>query len=214
VLALAQAETLCIRSGGYVASASTEQGAQLPAASATMRVPSARLDAVVAGLRTLATRVLRETRQVEDVTAQVTDLDARLRALRATEDELLALLRESRARGQKVEDIMAVYRELTGIRMQIEQHEGQLRVVREQVALSTIHLEIRAEGSGAALAAPSWRPGATLGAALRSLNRALRGFADLLIYAVVVFVPLIAIGYGLFWIGRRVARRIRRTPPR
>ena len=53
---------------------------------------------------------------IEDVTAQAVDIEARLRALRTAETELLGMLKDTRARGGKAPDVLSIYRELVGIR--------------------------------------------------------------------------------------------------
>ena len=90
----------------------------------TLRVPVERLEEALSAIRKLAGRVEREQQRVEDVTDRFVDLEARLRTLRATEAELQALLAESRQKARKVEEIMAVYRELTEIRSQIEYNKA------------------------------------------------------------------------------------------
>ena len=124
-------ERLVAREGGYLEHASASARGEFPSRDYRVRVPAAKLDAVLAELRTLAVRVDLENQDIQDVTDQVVDVEARMRTLRATEIELLALLRESRSRGQKVQDIMAVYHELTQIRTQIEQLDGQLQSLEE-----------------------------------------------------------------------------------
>ena len=72
------------------------------------------------------------------MTDQYSDLDARLRNLRATEKELLALLTEVRERpNAKVEDILDVHRSLTQIRGEIETLQGRKNLLDNQIDFST-----------------------------------------------------------------------------
>ena len=120
---------------------------------------------------------------MQDVTEQWVDLDARLRTLQATEQELLALLAESRKRGQKLQDIMAVYRELTGIRSQIEQLEGQLKSLDQLAALSAIDVTLRPEESARSRSwRKGWRPRRLDAPSFRMLVSALTGIANLAIF--------------------------------
>ena len=209
-------ERLVRQHGGFIESSSAENRGGNPTRTYRLRVPGESVDAMVAELRAMCVRVERESQGVQDVTDQVVDVQARLRTLRATETELLGLLRDARARGQKTQDIMAVYRELTGIRTQIEQYEGQLQSLRELSALSTITVELAPDAAVSPIQAHAWRPGETIQSSLKQLVGALRGFADFAIWAGIVVVPIggivaaliIVMGYSI----RRVPvlQRVRR----
>ena len=180
-----------------------------------LRVPAERLDVALDAIRELAVRIDSESIQAEDVTEQHVELDARLTTLRATETELQALLAESRSRGAEVEDIMAVYRELVGIRTQIEQTRAQLENLESRVALSTITLELAPEAGSGPIVRERWRPGGIAREAVRTLVDVLRVLATLAIYAVIVLLPilgLLAIPLVVLWyVLRRRFRRRRAT---
>ena len=110
---------------GYVADMDLSKGgygeSEVLRGSLTLRVPAAGLEEALDLLQALATDVNYLNVNRQDVTDQYSDLDARLRNLRATETELLALLTEVRERpNSKVEDILAVHRSLSQIREEIE----------------------------------------------------------------------------------------------
>ncbi|MBN1402602.1 MAG: DUF4349 domain-containing protein, partial [Anaerolineae bacterium] len=109
---------------GYVADSSRWLVNEQPYARITLRIPAASLDEVRGILRDEAIRVESENTSGEDVTEEFVDLQARLRNLEATEKELLALLTEVRENRGKAEDILAIHRELTNIRSQIESLKG------------------------------------------------------------------------------------------
>src|SRR5690606_33897713 len=71
------------------------------------------------------------------------DLEARLRARRAVAERLTELL----ARADTVEEILAVQTQLAQVQEEIASAEGQLRYLRNQVALSTITLTIFEESA-------------------------------------------------------------------
>lgn len=203
--------------GGFVERLDLQRRGELPWISMTLRVPAASLEEVLEAIRTVATRVERQSMAVEDVTARYVDLDARVRTLRRAEEELEALLGESRSRGAKAEEILAVYREVTQIRSQRESLEGQLRALSRQVDLSTIQLRLTPQASAQPLTGTPWRPGETFHDAVRSLLTALRGFADVAIYAVVVLLPVLLLLALPVWALYRLARwrrgRRSRMPP-
>lgn len=186
----ARVERLIRARGGFVSSSNLEDRGGFPWRSYTLRVPSDRLDATLADLRALSVKVTGESQNVQDVTDQAVDVQARLRTLRATEEELIGLLKDARSRGQKAEDVMAIYRELTGIRTQIEQYQGQLQSLQNLSALSTISLSLAPDAATGPIQPQGWRPGETVKNSLRQLVAALRGFGDFAIWAVIVLLPV------------------------
>jgi hypothetical protein len=147
------------------------------------------------------------------VTDRFIDLEARLRTLRATEAELQALLAESRQKARKVEEIMAVYRELTEIRSQIEQIEGQRNALDKLATLSTINLVLSPTEGAKPVAGGAWNPGETVRASVRTLVAILRGLGTMAIYLGVVFLPLALLAGLLAWLVRRVWKRMRPADP-
>jgi hypothetical protein len=159
----------------------------------------------------MASRVDREQNAVEDVTSQYIDLDARIRTLKATEAELQALLAESRQRGRKVEEIMAVYRELVEIRSQIEQIQAQLNSFDRLASFSTIRLELNPTEGAKPVAEAGWQPGDTLRSSFLMLVAFLRWLVDFLIFAAIVLLPIGLLVAGVALIVRRVLRGRRRS---
>lgn len=214
----AEVQALATRLGGYVGSSNGQRRGELMYYTLTLRVPVERLDEALAAIRTLAIRVNQENQQVDDVTDQYVDLDARMRTLEATETELRALLAESRQRARKVEEIMAVYQQLIEVRSQIEQIRTQLNSFDKLAALSTINLElVPTEASRPVVASDEWRPGDTLRGSARTLVGFLRWLVDALIYTVVVLLPvglvIAAVVLGLRWLWRRGRRITIGGPP-
>jgi hypothetical protein len=179
-------------------------------------VPVDRLDEAVAAIEREADRVDRHSVSTEDVTERWVDLSARLKTLRATEEELQKLLAESRQRGQKLEDVIAVYDKLTEIRSTIESMQGQLVALESLAALSTVNVQLSPTEGAKPIVDEGWQPGETVRRAVRGLVGALQGLADFAIVLLIVGVPLllvIALPLGLVL---RVLRRWlsrRRTPP-
>jgi len=206
-----EAERLAASLGGYVANMTAQRQNGLLHYTITLRVPVERLDAALERIRRLGEQIERESVRSEDVTEQFIDLEARLTTLRATERELLELLSEARERGQKLEDVMAVYRELTEIRTSIEQIQGQLKALTTLTTLSTINLELLPAEAGKPLV-EEWRPAETLRASARALVKLLQALVDLAIWLVVTALPVVALLALLIWALLRLRRRFRRPP--
>jgi hypothetical protein len=200
-------QALVTRLGGYVGSSDGQRRGELMYYTMTVRVPVEHLDQALAAIRALAVRVDREHQQVEDVTDQYIDLDARMRTLEATEAELQALLAESRQRARKVDEIMAVYRQLIEIRSQIEQIRTQLSSYEKLAAFSTINLELVPAEAAKPLAGDEWRPGERVRASARMLVGFLRWLVDTAIFVLVVLLPVglvvLAVVLAVRWLLRR-----------
>lgn len=207
-------EALVNGMGGFVATSDTQRAGDFLSYTLTVRVPVDRYEQALNAIRAMAVRVNREHQQVEDVTDQYIDLDARRRTLEATETELRGLLAESRQKGRKVGEIMEVYQRLVEIRSQIEQIQGQINSFDKRAALSTINLELVPTEAAVPVADTSWQPSDTVRSSFRSLVGFLQWLVDFLIYALIVLVPVgLVIAVGVFllrWIFRRLGWSFRR----
>lgn len=199
---------------GYVASRSfARSGSGKLRGTITIRVPAASLDSVLTQIKALALRSLREDSKSEDVTQQYVDLDARRKNLEAYEVELTKLLDTVREKSGKAEDLLAVYNQLTEVRGQIEQIKGQQQYLENTSSLATFTLELIPHEE-VTVVEEGWNPGSTVRTALRSLVQALQAIADVAIYVILFFLPVIILlvlpFVVIFWIARRIWRR--RTP--
>ncbi|MFZ0522151.1 MAG: DUF4349 domain-containing protein [Candidatus Acidiferrales bacterium] len=137
--ASAAIERLAAAHGGYVekldAKAQTGSAREL---SATLRIPAKQLDGFLADLRKLG-HVEEESRGNEEVSAQYVDLQARLKAARATEQRLIELLG---TRTGKLSDVLEAERELARVRGEIESMQGQNAVLVHRVSYATVEVEL------------------------------------------------------------------------
>ena len=203
---------------GYIADSRKWYANEQPYATITVRIPAAALDATMTQIRPLAIRVESENITGQDVTEEYTDLQARLRNLEATETELLALLTQVRENQGKAEDILAVYRELTTIRGEIESLKGRQQYLERMTALATIQIEIRPKAAPTAIIEPAaWSPVVTANRALRALVDVSKALASLAIYVIflspVVIVPAIVLWLIVRALQRRRARRAAKATP-
>jgi hypothetical protein len=133
--AIAGLRALAAQVGGYVAGTTLAGGReQVRSASLELRVPAARFDALMSGLRPLG-RVERIDVQAQDVGEEFVDVSARVANAQRLEARLVALLER---RTGRLEDVLAVERELARVREEVERHEGRLRWLRTRVATSTL----------------------------------------------------------------------------
>lgn len=135
--AVAQARAIAEGLGGFVQQMSFSGGKEHPQATMTLRVPQEQVFTALERLRALGT-VQAQTLGSLDVTEQMIDLEARLRALQREEQSLLNLL----GRAQSVGDILAIERELSRVRGEIERLQGQLEALKRRVDMATITLTL------------------------------------------------------------------------
>lgn len=204
---------------GYIADSNRWLVGEQPRAQVTLRIPADKLDLALDSLRSSAIRVERENMTGQDVTEEYYDLDARLRNLEATEQELLALLTEVRENRGKAEDILAVYREITEIRGQIESLKGRQTYLSQMSSLATVTVEIVPKDQPVTVVEKDkWNPLVTASGALRSFVQVFQTLIDVLIY-VLILSPIVLIPALVLWliiraIRRRQAKRGKTTPSR
>jgi hypothetical protein len=208
-----QISNLAASLGGFVVSSYTyqasvdENGNALTRANITVRVPSTQLDAALAQIRALAVDVRTENISGQDVTAEYTDLQSRLRNLEAAEAQLVNIMDGA----TKTEDVLAVFNQLVYIREQIEQVKGQIEYYEQSAAMSAIALELIPDALSQPLEVGGWRPQGVAKEALEALVRAFQGLATFAIWLGILVLPLAAvILVPLYVVARFVVRRLRR----
>ena len=168
----------------------------------TVRVPSEALDEALVKFKALAVKVESESGGAQDVTEQYSDLGSQLRNLEATETELLELLKTVREKTGKAEDILAVHRELTGIRGQIEQIKGRMQYLERTATMAAVTIELIPDVLARPVSGGGWRPAETLTGALRALVSALQFLAQAAIWIGIFVLPVlivVLIPFGLIW---------------
>lgn len=143
--AVEQVRSLARAKGGYVADESLDTSSgQVPNGSLTLRVPVLRFDETLqafGGLGEIQSRRL----SAEDVTLEFVDTESRLRNLKREEEQFLKVL----TRAGSIRDVLAVERELSRVRGEIEQTTGRLRQLSNLVDLATITVTLTARAEQA-----------------------------------------------------------------
>lgn len=202
--------------GGFVVSSNlyktTRSGAgELPEATITVRVPAGRLNEALEQIKALtqdpAQDVKAENISGQDVTKEYTDLRSRLKNLEQTE----AQLREIMGSATKTEDVLAVYRELTNIREQIEVIKGQIQYYEEAAAMSSIAVLIQAKASVQPIEIGGWQPAGVARESIQALVQALQGLANIGIRLVLFVIPMLAVVFFPLWLVFALIRRARKN---
>lgn len=196
--------------GGWVVSsnsytATNSNGEETTSGTIVVRVPAERLDQALAQIKSDALKVDNENITGDDVTQDYIDLSSRLDNLQATEQQLRTIMDTAR----KVEDVLAVQRELTVVREEIEVIQGRLNYFDEASAFSSISVTVRPQAPGPVAAQTiGWNPGTTAENALGALVSVLQSLLDAAITIAIVGVPL-ALLVGLpLWLVWRSRRRV------
>lgn len=105
----------------------------------TVRVPADKFTEAIDEIRGTASRVIVETVKGEDVTEEFIDIEARLRAKRALEQQFMEIMK----RANDVEGALNVQRQLAEVRGEIEKVEGRKRFLENQASLSTIKIRLQ-----------------------------------------------------------------------
>lgn len=129
-----QVETMARDAGGFLA--------RRDDTSMVIRVPVGKFDDLLKRIEKLGD-VLHRNVAAEDVTEQFMDVEVRLKNARAVRDRLQQLLEKA----TKVEESLAIEKELTRVGTEIETLEGKLKYLRDRVAFSTITVSFQPKQS-------------------------------------------------------------------
>jgi hypothetical protein len=202
-------DALVAELGGYVDASEVRSGSRTHA-TVTVRIPAEAFGPLLPRLQDIG-RVLHEQNTASDVTDQYVDVAARVASEKAIEHRLLELAADRTA---SMDSLLSVERELARVRGEIERAEGHLRQWDDQVALSTLTIEMTSKAPVVAVTAPE-EPGLATraGATLHDSVTALREFASGLLLIVIALAPWTVFAVPAVMIGRAVVRRRRKGLP-
>jgi len=172
---------------------------------AELHFPAAQCDAALAALKALG-RVEQEQQGGEEVTAQVVDLEARLKNARETETRLQDILK---TRTGKVSDVLEVENQIAETRQSIEQMEGEQKALRNRITFSTITLDLHEEYQ-ASLETNEPSAGRRIrNAVVDGFRAAAEGSLALIVFLLSAAPSLLLVTIILFWPVRWAMRRMR-----
>lgn len=125
-------------SKGYVVSSNKWKDNGRLVGTITIRVPAGTYDNTMSALRGMADEVTSENTSAQDVTEEYTDLSAKLKNLVATETQLLEIMKKA----EKIEDILAVQKQLTSTRDEIERTKGRMQYLEQTSETSLITVQL------------------------------------------------------------------------
>ncbi|MEM6783038.1 MAG: DUF4349 domain-containing protein [Bacteroidota bacterium] len=174
----------------------------------TIRVATDEFDTLVDALSQIGGSVEARAIDVDDVTEEYVDIQARLRSRRAAEERYLDILQ----RATTVEDILTVQRQLDQVREEIERVEGQLRFLRDRVGFSTLTVSLYQETEFALTEGPGF-----FARVAESFEAGWRSILELTLGLIALW-PLLLLLVAGAWTVRRWRRKHpsskQSTPPR
>jgi hypothetical protein len=193
--AIAAVHAMAARVNGFIANTAIQSGeGQQHSATLEIKIPSANYDQAMSGLTTIG-KLRSSTTTAEDVGEEYVDVNARMANARRLEERLVTLLA---TRTGKLDDVLAVERELARVREEIDRYEGRLRFLRTRTAMSTLTVTVSEPSPVVG------DPGSNIMA--DAVVQAWRNFVNLvaqLIAASGVLLPLLVVlGTGV-WVWRR-----------
>jgi hypothetical protein len=189
------------RNGGSVLSSTT---AHADSGTFTLRIPASNFDAAMVQLAALG-GVDSSAIQGKDVTADYLDAKAHLKIYLARRTFLFGVMAQATTSAESI----SAQRELEQVQLQIDEITGQLRYLNNQVAISTIKVDVHEPG-----ATPIDQPGSDVAdpSLADAFARGVHGFLTV-VAAVVIglgyLIPLLAlaaIGFGVWRLVRRRGR--------
>ncbi len=201
------------RRNGFVSSMNVNNYDTGRQANIVARVPSDYFGEIYEAVKALG-KVTRDQLGGQDVTEEYMDLERRIVNLQAQEARVREMFEDART----IEDLLQIEQRLTEVRTQIEQHQGRLRYLKDQVGFSTLTISLYEPGQAPIEAPDGWELGYHLRGAWLALVRAFRGVVYAIIWIVVtgsvIWVPLLIVILLLRrWAIRRRAERARAQEP-
>lgn len=178
-------------------------------ASMTLRIPADRVSATLDALDKLGDVRDRHVETV-DVTGTAQDLDARIEALRTSTDRL----RELMADADRTSDLIEIEAELATRQAELDSRVSERNRLSDEVAMSTLQVEIVAEGTPAAQA----RPGGFLGGLTAGWSALVSTF-NVVVLILGAIIPWLALGGVVLLVVVGVRRQVAKarsggpTPP-
>ncbi len=196
---------------GYILSSSEYESKDEKGASIVIRIPQKGFDPFINKLDDLAVKIPHRSIEGTDVTEEYVDLGSRLKAKQAVETRLLEFM----SKAQKTEDLLKISGDLATVQEEIERIKGRMRYLDENVAYSTITLDVVEKKRTASL--DDLANQGTLTQAWHAFNSSLIGifeFIQLLLVFIAAAIPvliLIAIPGVPIYLWKRKKRK--NTPP-
>lgn len=187
--------------GGELAS-SYQSNPDNPTETITVKVPVGEFETAVKKIREIAQKVSSESINLDDVTEQYEDYQARMKNLKVTEAQYQLIMN----RANTVAEVLSVQEKLSQVRGEIEQLQAQITYLARQTDMSTITLYLATDEEELPILTTNnkWKPLIVFKSALRSLIN----FFKVLSY-VIIWLAVFAVIWVPIWFLYRFIRKRR-----
>jgi len=196
------------KEGGFMVSSSITRPEESPVATVVVRVPSAKLKAVVEYFRSLAIKVSSENLRGRDVTETYADYEARIKILEATISQFEAI----KEKATEISDLVSITQKIITLQEQIDSYKGLKKSLADKAAYSKITAYLATDEFALPYQPPAgFRPSVVFKQAVRSLLANLYVAGKALIWIgvySVIWVPALAL---VIFLRRRRKRSSRRS---
>ncbi len=169
----------------------------------TVKVPVQKFEETIGKVKEIATQVISESTTGQDVTEQYVDLQIQAKNKRAEEESFVKIL----DRAGEIDDVLAVTKQISRVRGEIERLEGRIKVMDSQTDMSTITISL-SEDIEIAPISNDWRPWQVVKKSFSELVDSMQGFINGVIHFVIVTLPSLIIFLLIVWIVWSVGKRI------
>ncbi len=195
--------------GGEVFSSNFYQSSKnIKSGTIEVKVPVDKFEKAFAEIKTVATLVVRESTSGQNVTMEYADLQIQLKNKQAEEQSYLNIL----DRAGKIDDVLAVTREVARTRGEIESLQGRIKFLDSQTDKSSISVSLTEDTS--ITFSDSWRPWQVVKETFNSLFKDIQGFINFAIVLVIRVIPVIILYvliFGLvYWVGKKIYFKIKK----
>ncbi|MEI7553762.1 DUF4349 domain-containing protein [Candidatus Chlorohelix sp.] len=206
---LADIRALVAQQQGTVFSSNTTVRDDKTYATLVLQIPSVAFDDTMIRLRALVYKVDNETTTSQDVTEEYVDLDSQMRNLKATEAQLLELLKKA----TNVNETLTVQRELTSVRGEIERRQGRMSYLEKKSDYSQVTVNLSPKGAASVIkTGNNWDFGLILSDAWEGSLRGLQGLATVTVTLALYGIWLVPLMGLVFYFGRKIYHRLFHSP--
>lgn len=193
---------------GEVFSSNFSQSSKnIKSGSIRIKVPVNNFEKTFAEMKTVATLVMRESTSGTDVTMEYVDLQIQIKNKQAEEQSFVNIL----DRAGKIEDVLAVTREISRVRSEIESLQGRIKFLESQTDKSSIDVFLIEDEN--ITFTDSWRPWQVVKETFNALLKDIQNFINFVIVLVFRIIPTIILYiliFGLlYWLGKKIYFKIK-----
>ena len=185
---------------GFIGNVNYQNGYNQMEANFSIRVPHDQFDALLNDLGEEALYLEYKNIRSQDVTEEYLDLETRLNTKKTVRDRYIEVLKN---RAKTVEEILMAEDKIRVIQEEIESKEGRLNFLKNQVSLSTIHLNLYQNVSGPTAQQPNFfhKIGRAFGEGWETFLNILIGLVN--IWPIVLILCLLIYLFRRFWSSRK-----------